>query len=152
MSSNQIRIRVIRTEDRHTSTGRTLRTLRTLSTSRTLRADLRVHHLHHVHDQRWGVNGDSVGDTMLKNNVDVRHPIDEFEIIPGLDCQQKIPGGDLILVLRDHQFRCRISNWCAVLRQPDIDLEAVATATTMMQLRRELQIICARIGERDPRV
>jgi hypothetical protein len=152
MSSNQLRIGVIRTENRHTGTGRTLRTLRTLSTSRTLRPNLRVHNLHHVHNQRRSVNRYAVSDTMLKNNVDVRHPVDEFEIVAGLDCQQEIPCCNLILVLRDHQFRCRISNRRTILRQPDIDLKTVAATTTMMQLRRKLQIICARIGERDPRV
>lgn len=145
---DQFGVCVIGAENGDTGAGRTLGALNSL---RALGTDLVVHDLHDVHKQRWCIYGDTIGDRMLDHNVNIRDPIHQLQVIVSSQSEQKIPGGNLILVLRDHQFRRRIGDRCPILRQPDIDLKSVPATATMMQLRRELQIISTVIGERDPR-
>jgi hypothetical protein len=88
---------------------------------------------------------------MLQHDVRVRRTPNQLQIVAGSDSQQEIPGWHHILVLVNNQFRCRVGDRSTVLRQPDIKFKTVTATTTMMHLRRELQIVGAVIGERDPR-
>ena len=148
MGCNQLRKRIERTKNRDAGTRRTLRTSRTLRADRT---NLRVHHLHHRDNQRRCIHRHTVSDSMLNVNVGVRRPVSQLEIVAGSQRQQEIPSGNLIRVFWNDQFRCRVRNRRPVFHQPNVDLGAVTATSTMMQLRRELQIVCAVISERDPR-